>query len=199
VPLTLQGLDAFVSQGLSGLTRLTARTLAEDFPDRLDWINEFVLHRIFHNHVRDQSAALAFVLLRRAEAAIDEWELACASSKGDLRSASVYFKVLRHFETCIANLWQGLDFGRRALGRKLFESGDGSAYDRLNQVYNCSRHFDPMQLPQGDLHAVWLTNDSVVIDKCQVSFEEIRDAISVLAHIASKIARGPNSDVVPTA
>jgi len=199
VPLTLQGLDAFVSQGLSGLTGLTARTLAEDFPDRFDWINEFVLRRIFHNHVPDQNVALAFVLLRRADAAIDEWELACASSKGDLRSASVYFEVLRHFETCIANLWQGLDFGRHALDRKLFESGDGSAYERLNQVYNHCRHFDPMQLPQGDLHAAWLTNDSVVTEKYQVSFEELREAISLLARIASKIAKGPNLGVVPTA
>jgi hypothetical protein len=48
--------------------------------------------------------------------------------------------MLRHLESCIASLWQGLEFSRRALDTKLFEKGDGSVYERLNWLYNVGRH-----------------------------------------------------------
>jgi hypothetical protein len=197
--LTLSGLDTFVSQGLSALTAYSARSLDEDFPQRSEWISEFVMRRIFHNHISDERAALAFVLLRRAEAAIDEWRLACSTAQGQLRSASVYFKTLRHFEACIANLWQGLDFGRRALDKKIFEPGDGIAYERLNEVYNTSRHFKPLELPSGNLHAVWLTNSGLRTETHEVSFEEIREALAPLGRVAVKIVKGRNVDGNPAA
>lgn len=199
--LTLCGLDAFVSQGLSALTACQARSLDEEFPERPEWMGEFVMRRIFHNHVSDERAALAFVLLRRAEAALDEWSLACSTAKGQLRSASVYFKALRHFETCIANLWQGLDFARRTLDTRIFQAGDRSAYERLNDVYNTSRHFNPSELPAGNLHALWLTNSGVRTEAHEVTFEEIREALALLGRIATNIVNGqnvdPNAVVIP--
>ena len=194
MPLTFGGLDTFVSQGLSALTACPAQSLDDDFPQRSEWISEFVMRRIFHNHVSDERAALAFVLLRRAEAALDEWSLACHTAKGQLRSASVYFKALRHFEACIANLWQGLDFARRALNTKIFQPGDGTAYERLNEVYNTSRHFKPSELSAGNLHALWLTNSGVRTETHEVTFEEIREALALLGRIATKIVKGPNVD-----
>lgn len=199
MPLTSAGLDTFVSQGLSALTNCSVQSLDADFPKRATWINDFVMRRKFHDHVRDERAALAFVLLRRAEAAIDEWELACSVVKGKLRSAYVYFKALRHFESCISNLWQGLEFARRSLAMKIFEPGDGSAYERLKQVYNTSRHFDPAKLPAGNLHAVWLTNSGMRTETHEISFAEIREALAMLGRIATKIVEGPEAASAATA
>jgi hypothetical protein len=47
--------------------------------------------------------------------------LACIAATQDVRHPSGYFKMLRHLESCIAALWQGLEFSRRAIDTKLFD------------------------------------------------------------------------------
>jgi hypothetical protein len=191
MPLTSYALDTFVSQEVSKLTACTARPFGDEFPNREAWISQFILRRIFHDHVSEQRAPLAFALLRRAEAALDEWELACAIASGDLRRPSAYFKALRHFEACIASLWQGFELGRNAIGTKIFQKGDGSANERLNSIYNEGRHFDPTGLPAGDLHPVWITNDGIRTQEVALTFEELRESLASLARIASGIVDGP--------
>jgi hypothetical protein len=138
--------------------------------------------------VSEEYAALAFILVRRAEAALDEWELACSAAAQDVRRPSGYFKLLRHLESCIAALWQGLEFSRRAIGAKLFEKGDGSVYERLNWLYNVGRQFDPQTLTSGDLHRLWITNDGLHSREHSITFVELRDALKFLAGMVDKIA-----------
>ena len=188
MPLTHYALDTFVSQEISKLTACTPQSLEVDFPGRGHWVNQFVLRRIFQNHVSEEHAPLAFILVRRAEAALDEWELACNSATQDVRCPSGYFKMLRHLENSIAALWQGLEFCRLAIGTKLFEKGDGSVYERLNWIYNVGRHFDPQTLPSGDLHRLWITNDGLHTREHSVTFTEMRDTLKFLAGMVDKIA-----------
>ena len=187
MPLTHYALDTFVSQEMSKLTACAPQSLVAEFPEHSHWLNQFVLRRIFHNHVREEHVALAFVLVRRAEAALDEWELACEAAS-DVQNPSGYFKMLRHMESCIAALWQGFEFSRRALQTKLFEKEDGSVYERLNWLYNVGRHFDPQDLPSGDLHRLWISNNGLNSREHSVTFVELRDAIKFLAGMVEQIA-----------
>ena len=193
MPLSHYALDAFVAQELSKLTSCAPQSLATDFPERRDWLNQFVLRRIFHNHVPEQRAVLAFLLVRRAEAAIDEWELACEAARQGVQTPSGYFRTLRHLEASLAALWQGLDAGRKALDTRLFEKDDGSVYERLNWVYNKGRHFDPNDLRAGDLHAIWLTNAGIESSENSVTFEEMRGALTSLGRIAATITGSGSS------
>jgi hypothetical protein len=52
MPLTLYALDMFVSQELSKLTACSPQSLDAEFPDRIHWLNQFVLERIFHTTFR---------------------------------------------------------------------------------------------------------------------------------------------------
>lgn len=187
MPLSHYALDTFVSQDMSKLTACAPQSLAPEFPEHGHWLNQFVLRRILHNHVREEEAALAFVLVRRAEAALDEWELVCAAAS-DVKNPSGYFRMLRHVESCIAALWQGLEFSRRALHIKLFEKGDGSVYERLNWLYNIGRHFDPHELSSGDLHRLWISNDGLNSREHSVTFVELREAIKLLAGTVDQFA-----------
>jgi hypothetical protein len=187
MPLIHYALDTFVSQEMSKLTACSPQSLASEFAERAHWLNQFVLRRIVQNHVSGEYAALAFILVRRTEAALDEWELACAAVP-DVRKPSGYFKMLRHLENCIAALWQRLEFSRRALEKNLFENGDGSVYERLNWLYNVGRHFDPQELPSGDLHRLWISNDGLHSREHSVTFSELRDAIKCLAEMVDKFA-----------
>lgn len=194
MPLTHSALDMFVSQEMSRLTNCAPQSLADEFPEHNHWLDQFVLRRIFHNHIREDRAALAFVLVRRAAAALDEWELACVAAS-NVQTLSGYFKMLRHMENCISALWQGLEFIRRALQVKLFDKGDGSSYERLNWVYNVGRHFDPQELPSGNLHRLWISNDGVNTQEHVVTFVELRDAIKYLAGLVQEFAgSSPKAD-----
>ena len=181
-------LDTFVSQDLSKLTQVSIRSLADEFPSAENWFAQFVVRRIVERRVPDDEASLVFAIVRRTHAALDEWELARAAATGNLRIPAVYFRALRHVETCIGSVWQGLEFGRKALGQELFQKGDGTVYQRLNWIYNVSRHFDPEALAQGDLHRVWLTNDAVHTREQALTFEELRETIKMLARISERAA-----------
>lgn len=189
MPVTHYTLDTFVSQEISKLTSCEPQSLAVEFPEHNRWLNQFILRRIFHNHVSEEHAALAFILIRRTEAALEEWELACAVAQ-NVREPSGYFKMLRHLENCIAALWQGFEFCRRALKTNLFERGDESTYERLNWLYNVGRHFDTQELQLGDLHRIWISNDGLHSREHSVTFSELRDAIKFLADMVKKFSSG---------
>ena len=185
-------LDRFVSQQMASLS-WTSRSIASEFPNYETWLDEFVLRRIFQNHVPDERAALALAMIRRAVGAIAEWELMCVVAKGNLRKPSTYFELLRHCEACMTASCQALNFGRRSLGTKLFEKGDASVFERLNVLYNESRHVDPDTLPSGTLHAVWLADQSLCSTRCSVTFDELEGVVTSLARTARTITAGPGS------
>lgn len=188
--ITDYALDTFVAQQMSSFA-WTPRSVDSEFPNRVAWLDEFVLRRIFHTHVPDNRAALAFIMLRRAMAAIEEWEAMCVEASGSMKKPSVYFSALRHCENCLAATWQALEFGRKALGQKLFENGDSSVYARLNSVYNAGRHFNPDTLPGGVLHAVWLASSCVRTQEHYLNLDELRELVCMLGRIASGIVTGP--------
>src|SRR4051812_23431854 len=99
MPFSDYALDTFVAQNISKLTACTPQSLASEFPERNLWVTQFVLRRMSQNHISEEKASLAFIITRRAEAAIDEWELACDVSQ-QIRKPSGYFKALRHLESC---------------------------------------------------------------------------------------------------
>jgi hypothetical protein len=67
---------------------------------------------------------------------------------------SPYFRTLYYFEAAIAQLYLAYDNMREKLGQNEFQSGDGSVLDRLNKVFNASKH-DIAATEQ----PVWLTNE----------------------------------------
>ena len=168
-------LDKFVAQEIS-TAAIHVDSLAGELSGYEGWLNQFVMRRIFHAHVSDDRAALAFIMVRKAVAALAEWESMRATAALGVRRPSVYFETLRHCENCIAACSQGVEFGRRALGIELFSKGDGSEFQRLNAIYNRGRHFHPVELPPGDLHAVWVPDaaDEAVRDLSRLREDAVK-------------------------
>lgn len=193
MPLSTYALDTFAAQELSQLTQSNAGPVRADFPGSDSWLSGFVLTSMLLTSLPAPKRAFAFALIRRAEAAIDDYEAAreeLAKFIAGGKSISGYFRCLRKFESAIAMIYQALDFGRKALGTKLFTQGDGSRYERLNQLYNKGKHADPELLPADHLHAVWLRNDGLHADGVHLTFDELRDLIREVGRIADKLAKG---------
>jgi hypothetical protein len=194
MPLSFYALDTFVAQDLSQLTECRAAPVADEFPDSATWLSTFVLNSIFITPLADDKKALAFALIRRAEGAISDYEEArahlAALVAGDRKNISLYFRCLRRFESTVAMVWQALEYGMNALSMKLFSKGDGTPYQRLNQIHNNGRHTKPETLPAGQLHAVWIKNEGLVTDGASLTFDELRDLVRQIARIADRIAKG---------
>ena len=195
MPLSIYAIDNFVAQDLSKLTECRPPSIAPEFPDYTSWVGSFVLNWIHRIQLPKNKAALAFVLIRRAESALGDYEEARAYLAsfvgGDHRNISLYFRCLGRFESTVAMVYQSLDFVRRTLGRKkVFTKGQGSPYERVNCIYNASKHSDPETLPAGRLHAVWIKNDGLYADRVHLTFEELGDLVRQIGRIAEKFAKG---------
>ncbi len=193
MPLSLYALDNFVAQDLSKLTECRLVSVADDFPDHASWLSLFVLTWMLRIRVPKEKAALAFALIRRAESAIEDYEAARAHLadlvKGG-QNISLYFRCLRRLDSTVAMVYQALDFSRKAVKKDLFAPGDGSPCQRLNRIYNESRHADPETLPSGQLHAVWIKNDGLYMNGVNLTFAELRELVCGIGRIADKLAKG---------
>ena len=198
MPLTQYALDEFVAQDLSKLTECRAPSIEADFEDRSNWLNNFVLNAIFKMSLPKEKLALALALIRRADGAVQDYgagRLVLESMANGERTVKNYFDCLRKFESSAAMTYQTYMFTMRFLPTKLFKPGDGSAYQRLNDIYNKGRHEDPEKLPKGHLHAVWITNDGLCADGALLGFDELADQIREIGSLARKLS---NAEVPPS-
>ncbi|MEO8628990.1 MAG: hypothetical protein ABI612_12925 [Betaproteobacteria bacterium] len=197
MPLSNYAFDKFVAQELSELTAPTAISVLHEFPSIDGWLQTFILKNMLERNLPHKHAALAFALLRRAQAAIEDYDDACAALKLVVQrqtTISQYFRLLRKVEATIASLYQAFDIARKPLQSDIFEPNDGTPYQRLNCIYNRSRHVNTLSLPAGHLHPVWLQNDGLYTDGAFLRFDELEQQLRDLGRIAERVS---NHDAFP--
>ncbi len=193
MPLSNYSLNKYVAQELADLKNPCARSVRGEFPNLEAWIPTFVLKSIFQLNLPEGRAALAFSLIRRAQAAIEDYDEACtALSNAAARKSTIpkYFYALRKLESTVAMIYQAYDFGRKALSIKLFEPEDGTPYQRVNLIYNRTRHSDVTTLPPGHLHPVWVKDDGLYTAGGSLGFEELENLLRELGRVAERTSNG---------
>jgi len=167
----------------------------------------FTLNNMARLGLREGVAGLCFALIRRADAAIEDYEdgrnaLArfCDERAADGSvSITSYFRAVRKLELAVADVEQSLQFMLRVPGFPRFTQGDGSPRDRLNLMYNSYRHVDPLTLPAGQIHAVWIEDDGIhAVTGAHFTFDELRESICDVSRLAEKLAKGELSAAPPT-
>jgi len=194
MPFTKHAVDTFISDKITKVTACNAADLYLEFPDAKNWLSGFGLMVIFNDQPPENRRHFAWQFLRRAEMALAEYSLAREALQnllsGNRGRWSPYFHALTHFETALAQLYQALDSYRKLSKRNLFESNDDSVEDRLNKIYNISKH----QLTTGD-QLVWISDSGVETAVAAISYVEIEELLRSLARVATKLS----SSTSPTA
>jgi hypothetical protein len=187
--------DNFICQDLSKLTACGAPELANRFPESSHWIGNFILNSTLGHRVGRDGRRFCLAFLRRAEAAFFDYELArlalldfVESVRTGPRKNSLYFRALHFFEGCLAMQWQGIKLFSRLSKDEPFEKGDGSGQEKLNNIYNISKHYDPASLPDNLLHAVWISNEGLNTAGCQLSFNELEGLLYGLGELADMVS-----------
>lgn len=186
MPFTRAAVETFISDKVTNVTECNAADIGAEFPNATNWISAYGLMAILVNAYSAEGKALALQFLRRTETAIAEYSIAREALQdlvtGSRGRWSPYFRALSHFEVAIAQLYQAYDFSRKALGTALFEPADGSALNRLNLLYNASKH----QSALGD-QPVWITNEGFECGQAKLSFAEIEDLLRQCGRISTKV------------
>ena len=111
-------------------------------------------------------------------------------------AVSKYLAAVLHYEVCIAQAYRAYMLARNISGlKKLFDKGDGSALDRLNKIYNLSKHFEETiaqgQLPENNIIPMWITNSGLYSDVVGVNFDELVELLQDLGDLANMLSN-PN-------
>ena len=192
-------LDRYGGYNLSKLTECGATQLPE-FANLLD---AAIWNHIFGLVNPDPSVVhLEVTFLRRALSASAEYELArrslrqyveaLAKQRHELTS---YWSALRHFEQCIAAVWQAAELHNK-LEKKIlkvkseqlsvFQSGQNTDLERIHRIHVVSKHFNADQA--GQLSSpVWISNDGIDSQISSLSFDELRENVIAVFEVARQI------------
>lgn len=185
-------LDNFVAHKLSLLTECGAAELTVE----PNWLNSFILTTVFNVSLNPKMRAYIFNFLRRAEGALSSYPEARAALIEYLQTPrnvlSPYFRALRMFEACISQCYQGYLLLASVSGKKFFEKHDGSSEQRLNVLYNDSKHMDERiekgEMPTEATSAIWITNQGLESKGAVLLFEELREMLLGMAHLAERMS-----------
>lgn len=199
---TNHALDHAFAPKLSQLYICGADALESSALQRSGWLSKYILTTLFTMPLADPMRQLGFSLIRRADHAAQEYERGREELAGYIatepRERIVrYSRSLSYFETAIAATYQCWAIVRMLHPDRpsLFEPADGSDIERMNMIYNASKHLDERLIrgqaaEESTLH-IWLTNDGIETKFTQITFVEFRDLIDSLCRIADKLANGP--------
>lgn len=196
--LTNYTLDNFVAHQLSLLTECGATEVAVN----ANWLSTFILGSIFNFRLLPPQRAYIFNFLRRAEGAFSAYGIARASLIEYVETpsnvVSPYFKALLNFELCIAQCCQAYELLRTASGENTFEKGDCSKEERLNTLYNDSKHLDDRidkgSIPTEATVPIWITNRGLESAGAELSFSEILEILQHVSWLAERLSK-PNLNI----
>ena len=206
MPFTTYGLDKFFAQEISALSECNAPDLAEHFAEVEPLIDNFILNSIFTSPIKTEEKPYIFGIIRRVQMALVEYQngrtLLLLYLNESKKNTSLYFQALSHFEIAVTQLYQAYDFWRQ-LGKKresketnLFKTRDGSPLQKLNRLYNVSKHLQPSTIPEGNLHHVWISNNGICASEVTMSFTELADLVKEYVAVANAFSN-PNQVSTP--
>jgi hypothetical protein len=126
--------------------------------ERKPLLNAFILNFELSLTLSNKNRQFTFNAIRKAQDAFEEYCLAVDSLKeyvaaGGL-TVSPYFSAVRHFEHCVAHLYQAVRclnaLSRTWSGEKQFDHGDGSVLERVQIIHSAIKHMDG-QFERGNL------------------------------------------------
>ena len=163
--------DKYVAPGFSSFTAVNIPDMSAITREQGHWLGNFILNSWARVTMDDDMRQTLFNFLRRTEAAFREYEEARRLTLAHLadwrpNAVSEYIKAIGHWEQFLSQAdraWAVLVKGEKTL----FAKDDGSVVQRLNLLYNRTKHIESAiksrQLPPDGTLAVRIRSTSVGI------------------------------------
>jgi hypothetical protein len=139
--------DKFIAPKIS---RLAAPAVPDISAEWGHLLNAFILNFDLALVLSNKHRQLLFNVIRKADDAFEEYCRAAGSLKDYVTAhgltLSHYFSAIRHFEHCLAHLYQAVccmnGLTKTWGGEKQFSRGDGSILERVDTIHNQIKHMD---------------------------------------------------------
>jgi hypothetical protein len=186
---TNEFMDKYVAPNFSAFTEATIPDMSAISPEQGHWLRNFVLNGFFRASLDDSTRRSLYSFLRRTEAAFREYEAARRLTLAHLArpnpdASSQYIEAIEHWEQFLSQAdraWAVLVRGAKIV----FVKDDGSVFQRLNLLYNITKHLESAikadQFPPDGTLPVWLTNDGLQAVDGMLTFIEISEILADLA------------------
>lgn len=184
-------MDRFVAPEISTFTLATIPDMSSDDPEHCHWLEHFVLNSMNRVNYPYPDYQYLFNYIGKTEIAFAVYSLARAESLAYIQDRRIqnYMTAIGHWEGFLAQSWQALYLLVR--GQKLFSNSDGSDFQRLNLLYNLTKHLDSVigrrEIPEGTTLAVWLKNDGLHSRAGSLTFDEMAEILKGLGRYASAL------------
>lgn len=184
---------------ITELTECNAPSLEEYSDMSHGLFSQFILLSSFSAKYPELQHKYALVFLRKTEAAFQEYFYSVKSLKyfvsqehilydeNPNQQLSQYFEILHRIEILIALICQAFMVLDKFLvlekHERFWTKGDGTALERINILYNFTKHAEDkisqgLELPG---YQLWLSNDGVSCEKGSVTYTEISEVLIDLA------------------
>ena len=183
----------------SVFTEAAIPEIASTHPQSAHWLSNYFLNSALRAQYGSPTRELVSALLRRVTIAFEEYELAKARTdefvqrrRDGQQPMRTYLSALHHWEQCLAAAWQAVAAWMKLTGERAFDPDPvaPSAEERLNHLYNWSKHTDgkivsPGQMPKAGPLAVWLSNEGVRSVVHLLTWSELAEMLDELAKAAA--------------
>jgi hypothetical protein len=168
-------LDTFVAPELSKFTEASIPDVSTYNQSREWWVRNFFLNSMLRVTVASPYRQYMLNFLRRAELCFREYELARERTLRYLenprnRGTGHYVAAIGHWEVFLSQAWHAyllFSFIDGRNGKGIFKRGDGSEEERLNFLYNSSKHAETTiegdSYPAESTLCLWLYNDGLKV------------------------------------
>ena len=189
MPLSAYAKDNFIAPGMSCFTSASIRDMSGVSDAQEHWLYNYMLNSLLRVDLDERLRQALFNFLRRTQFAFREYALAREQTLAYLRRASnatpIYFVAIGHWEVFLSYAYQAHEILACTGEAALFDRGDGSVLQRLNLLYNRSKHVETAigagQLAPGSTLPVWLTNDGLSAVDGRLTFDEMAEMLGELA------------------
>lgn len=182
MPFTKSAVELFISARASAINTCGASDMKVKVPESAHWLSNFGLAVIFNDFPPAAMRPFVINFIRRVHGAFLEYDIARREVLNLVKDGngrwSPYFAALTNFEVTVAQLYLAMDSIRKHSNHDFFTTGDGSFEERLNLVYNASKH----QLAKKEL-PVWFTNEGLACTDAVLTFVEIEDFMLKMADV----------------
>jgi len=188
MPISNWALEKFVAPDAASLIRNNMLPLPEAASSRRDWVGNFLLNAMFVVSMPDTARALRMAAILRVQGCCFEYEemSLCLTKYIESRRGQIdcLFAALRHAEQWAHQAYQGYMLIKTIAGQeRLFDKGDGSVLQRLNEIQNASKHaYEKLSSGNGEkVLAVWLSDSGIHCSAAALTHEEMAHVVDDLS------------------
>ncbi len=185
-------LDKFLAPYVSNFR---SAEIPEMSDESSSWLSKYFLNSVLRGSYADPFRQFVFNFLRRVEGAHVSHQCARSATAeflhGSRQSMSRYMEAIFHWEAFLAQSWMAYALTENLNGTPPFRKGDGSVEQRVNLLYNRSKHSDTAieagQLPPEGTVPVWMEDDGLHGVDVMLRWEETGEVLRDLSNFANML------------